>query len=68
VVTTNTYTIARLTFSDDAWFIINGRIWDTTTYVGNHYETFGIFVPEPMTMALLAVGGIGMMIRRRRSA
>jgi streptogramin lyase len=63
------FTIARLTVSDDTTGVIPGKVWDNQYFTGGNYETFNVvFTPEPMTMALLAVGGISMMIRRRRNA
>ncbi len=40
---------------------------DTAWAVVNHDSTFGVAVPEPVTMALLAVGGLGFLTRRKQS-
>jgi hypothetical protein len=63
---TGAFTIARLTVSDDTTAVIPGMVWDNQYFTGGLAFTIGL--PEPMTMALLAVGGISMMIRRRRNA
>ncbi len=59
-----TYHIFRLTVSDDWAGTYQGFIQDNVTSgVGVDFE----MVPEPVTMGLLAIGGLGMLLRRRRS-
>jgi hypothetical protein len=67
------FTIARITVADGTDLVLNGKVWDGVggAYYAGNYETFTVTfgsVPEPMTMALLAVGGISMLVRRRRNA
>jgi hypothetical protein len=38
----------------------------TAWAVVNHDSTFGVAVPEPVTMGLLVFGGVAMMLRRKR--
>jgi len=59
-----TYHVFRLTVSDDWQGTYQGFIQDNVTAgVGVQFE----MVPEPVTMGLLAIGGLGMLLRRRRS-
>lgn len=59
-----TYHIFRLTVSDDWQGNYSGFLCDTANPgVGANFQ----MVPEPVTMGLLAIGGLGMLLRRRRS-
>jgi len=59
-----TFHIFRLTVSDDWQGNYNGFLCDTANPgVGATFQ----MVPEPVTMGLLTIGGLGMLLRRRRS-
>lgn len=55
------YILVRLTVSEDAVGMATGRVVTTENLAGYNYE---IVIPEPSTMALLALGGLA-LIRRR---
>lgn len=72
VGTAGIYQIARITLSTDAAGTITGKVYDVETAgVGvplpaELYIEDGAIVPEPATLVLLAIGGIGALLRKRR--
>ena len=57
----------------DAYFMDGGTIQAVVGNVANGILSVGgsptiTFVPEPVTMAVLAIGGMGLLLRRRRKA
>jgi len=66
-----TWTLFQLTLSTDANGTITGRNYDVDTQgVGVPFEFVisggRVYVPEPVTLSILAVGAVGMLLRRRR--
>ncbi len=47
--------------------VIGGEMWFTGKSAAGAY-TVGYAIPEPATMGLLALGGIGVLVRKRRNA
>jgi hypothetical protein len=41
-------------------------VWNGSSGVINGEATFGIVVPDPVTLSLLGVGAVGLLLRRRR--
>lgn len=69
-----TYLNARITLTDDAqgtWAYCNWDAEDETMdvlYEGSGYLVVdGYMIPEPATMAMLMLGGLGVLARRKRS-
>lgn len=64
-----TYVVAQLTFTSDVYGTLRGKQYDYVTQgVGTGYQIatdFSLVVPEPASMALLAVGGLAMLRRRK---
>jgi hypothetical protein len=61
------FALARVSLSDDAsgtWTLLASAGGEISTYEGP--VEGGAMVPEPATMSLLALGGLGVLIRRRR--
>ena len=66
-----TFKIAQLTFDPDAQGTVTGFVFDTeTSGVGVELVGWsvvdGAIVPEPVTLALLASGGICVLLRKKR--
>ena len=69
-----TYRIARISLSTDAQGTLTGKVYDVETQgVGVVIDVarFGLvkdgeIIPEPATLMLLAIGGIGALLRKRR--
>jgi hypothetical protein len=72
VGTAGVYKIAQISLSSDAAGTITGKVYDVDNAgVGvplpaELYIEGGAIVPEPATLALLAIGGIGALLRKRR--
>ncbi len=60
----------KIALTDDTGVIVSGvdqvRITISATTNMKEIDVAGYAVPEPMTMGLLAVGGVGMLIRRKK--
>ena len=74
VGTAGVYRIARISLSTDAQGTLTGKVYDVETQgvgVVIDEQLFGLvvdgaIVPEPATLVLLAIGGIGALLRKRR--
>ncbi len=72
VGTAGVYKIAQITLSTDAAGTVSGKVYDVDTQgdgvllAPGWYVDGGAFVPEPATLVLLAIGGIGALLRKRR--
>ena len=68
-----TFRIAQLTFTPDAMGTVEGIVFDSDSSgegvlipLGKWVVDEGAIVPEPVTLALLASGGICVLLRKRR--
>ncbi len=62
-----TYTVARLTLSDNAVGAYSGNGFDAQSGGTGTYFSGNINVPEPASLAVLGLGAVALMARKRRA-